>query len=75
VTWSCAPEDGQLSLRWKEIGGPPVKTPTREGFGTHIVGRIVREQSKGDMRFDWKPGGLEAEIVLPIASNSSCLLS
>ena len=50
VTWSCA--DGQLSLRWTETGGPPVKTPRRQGFGTHIVGRIVRQQSKGEMRLD-----------------------
>ena len=72
VAWSCATE-GQLSLRWTERGGPPVKTPTRQGFGTHIVGRIVREQSKGEMRLDWDPAGLECEIVLPITSNSNLI--
>jgi hypothetical protein len=70
VTWSCA-AGGQLSVRWTERGGPPVETPTREGFGTHIVGRIVREQLKGEMRLDWNPAGLECEIVLPITSNSN----
>jgi two-component sensor histidine kinase/PAS domain-containing protein len=71
VTWSGAVEDGQLSLRWTERGGPPVETPTRQGFGTHIVGRMVKEQSKGDMRLDWNPAGLECEVLLPITSNSN----
>jgi two-component sensor histidine kinase len=69
IAWSCG--DGeQLRLRWTERDGPPVNPPTREGFGTHIVGRIVREQSKGDMRLDWNPAGLQCEIVLPIAGKS-----
>jgi two-component sensor histidine kinase len=70
VKWSCG-ADGQIGLRWTERGGPPVKMPTREGFGTHIVGRIVREQSKGEMRLDWNPAGLECEIVLPTTRNSN----
>jgi two-component system CheB/CheR fusion protein len=70
IAWSCG--DGeQLCLRWTERGGPPVNPPTRAGFGMHIVGRIVSEQSKGDMRLDWNPTGLECEIVLPIAGKSN----
>ena len=34
--WSRA-GDGRLVLRWTESGGPPVKTPTRQGFGTVVV--------------------------------------
>jgi two-component sensor histidine kinase len=41
----------------------------RKGFGTNIVGRIIREQSKGEMRIDWKPAGLECEIILPTTSD------
>ena len=69
VAWSRA-TDGPLNLRWTERGGPPVKTPTRRGFGTNIVGRIIRDQSKGEMHLDWNPAGLECGIVLPITSNT-----
>jgi two-component sensor histidine kinase len=48
-----------------------VNPPARKGFGTHIVGRLVREQSKGDMRLDWNPGGLGCEIVLALTSRSN----
>jgi two-component sensor histidine kinase len=70
ITWTCA-TDGQLSLRWTERGGPSlIAPPTRQGFGTNIVERIIREQSKGEMRLDWNAAGLQCEIVLPITSNS-----
>jgi two-component sensor histidine kinase len=36
VKWSHT--DGWLMLLWTETGGPPVKTPTRQGFG----GRVIR---------------------------------
>jgi two-component sensor histidine kinase len=65
VKWSCGAGE-QLSLRWTESGGPPVKTPTHQGFGTRVVGRVVKEQSKGEMRLDWKSTGLECEISLPL---------
>jgi len=69
VTWSCA-TDQQLSLRWTEKDGPRVQVPTRQGFGTQVIGRIIRDQSKGEMRLDWDAAGLRCEIVLPISSNS-----
>ena len=62
VTWWRAP-NGQLMLRWTETGGPPVKKPTRDGFGTHVIERMIRQQLKGEMRFDWLAEGLACKIV------------
>ena len=55
--------DGRLILRWTEIGGPAVQTPTRQGFGGRVIERII-EQLKGKTRFDWRPEGLVCEITL-----------
>jgi PAS domain S-box-containing protein len=63
VTWSQA-ADGQLTLRWTERDGPPAKKPTREGFGTSVIERMIREQLKGEMHLDWRTEGLACEIVL-----------
>jgi len=62
VAWTST-SDGRLVLRWNETGGPPVTTPTREGFGTRVMGKMV-QQSKGDVRFDWRPGGLACEVAM-----------
>jgi PAS domain S-box-containing protein len=63
VTWSRSP-DGRLVLHWTESGGPPAKKPTREGFGTSVIERMIREQLKGEMHLDWRAEGLACEIVL-----------
>jgi PAS domain S-box-containing protein len=58
--------DGHLVLRWTETGGPPVKPPTRRGFGTTVMDRMVRGSLKGEIRLDWRAEGLACEIVLPM---------
>jgi PAS domain S-box-containing protein len=65
VEWSLA-TDGRLVLRWTERGGPPVKWPTRQGFGTQVMERIIRHQQKGEMHYDWRTEGLVCEIILPL---------
>jgi two-component sensor histidine kinase len=56
--------DGLLILHWTESGGPPTKKPTRAGFGTSVIERMIREQLKGEMHFDWRAEGLACEICL-----------
>jgi PAS domain S-box-containing protein len=61
VQWSRA-ENGKLVLRWTETEGPPVKPPTRQGFGTRVIDRAIRAQLNGELRFDWRAEGLVCEI-------------
>jgi two-component sensor histidine kinase len=65
IQWSRA-ADGRLVLRWTETGGPPAKPPTRKGFGTQVIERMIGGQLKGEMRFDWRAEGLACEIALPV---------
>ena len=55
--------DGRLILRWTEMGGPAVQMPTRQGFGSRVIERMIG-QLKGKARFDWRPEGLVCEITL-----------
>jgi two-component sensor histidine kinase len=63
VEWSRV-ADGRLVLRWIEAGGPLVKPPTRQGFGTRVMEGMIRGQLKGQMRFDWHAEGLVCEIAV-----------
>lgn len=57
--------EGQLVLHWAETGGPAVKIPTHQGFGTRIIERMIG-QLKGKARFDWHADGLVCEITLQV---------
>jgi PAS domain S-box-containing protein len=64
VEWSRG-ADGQLVLRWTELGGPPVKPPTRKGFGTDMIEAMIRAHEGSDVRLDWHADGLACKITLP----------
>lgn len=55
-------QDGLIRLRWIESGGPIVRTPSRQGFGTRVIEKMVT-QLKGRTTFDWCPEGFVCEIV------------
>jgi PAS domain S-box-containing protein len=57
--------DGRLLLRWREMDGPAVQTPRRQGFGKRIIEQMIR-QLKGETRFDWRTEGLVCEIALQV---------
>jgi two-component sensor histidine kinase len=65
VRWSLA-ANNHLILNWIEKRGPVVKQPTRQGFGTHVMERMIRDQHKGELRLDWLAEGLACEIILPL---------
>jgi len=51
-----------LNLRWEEIDGPSVSTPSRQGFGTRLItGGLARELG-GDVRLEYPPGGVVCTI-------------
>lgn len=64
VEWSQS-TDKNITLRWREEGGPLVTPPARKGFGTRVLDTMIRGQLKGEMRLDWRPEGLVCEITLP----------
>ena len=67
IVWSAPQQDGQRSLvmTWQEDGGPPVKgAPTRSGFGTSLLDRLIAAQG-GTIQRDWRREGVRVEIDLP----------
>ncbi|MBG7615804.1 PAS domain S-box protein [Brevundimonas sp. BAL450] len=63
VTWTL--EDSQVTLVWREAGGPPVVAPMREGFGSVLKAGVVG-QIKGTISRTWDPAGLVVEVTFPL---------
>jgi light-regulated signal transduction histidine kinase (bacteriophytochrome)/CheY-like chemotaxis protein len=65
---------GGVLVKWVERGGPTVKTPTRRGFGSVIIERVVPFDLQGTAAVAYLPAGLEAEFFIPeryLASTSA----
>jgi PAS domain S-box-containing protein len=56
-----------LEIVWRERGGPPVRPPGHQGFGTRLLTRVVARQHRGQVHLDWQPEGLACRLVLPLA--------
>jgi len=63
LTWSRS-ENGQLVLRWIELGGPSVSAPERRGFGSRLIEGTISALG-GKVLFDWRSEGLLCEIAVP----------
>ncbi|MAS85479.1 MAG: histidine kinase [Erythrobacteraceae bacterium] len=58
-------DNGDLQLGWKEIGGPPVQAPSRQGFGTTIIEKSIPHELQGEAEVNFSLGGLEARFIIP----------
>jgi two-component sensor histidine kinase len=64
VDWRI--EDGRAIVCWREHGGPPVSAPSRRGYGSILLRRLV-EAANGALAMNFETAGLAAEISLPLA--------
>jgi two-component sensor histidine kinase len=62
IDWEM--QNGRTVLvRWREQGGPPVQSPTRNGFGSTLIVQSVRALS-GQLDQQFKPDGLCCSFTL-----------
>ncbi|MGQ7794637.1 chemotaxis protein CheB [Faunimonas sp. B44] len=58
--------DRRLSLKWTEVGGPPVMPPTRKGFGSRMVQRVLAAELGGKVSVAYEPSGVVCTIDAPM---------
>ncbi len=58
-------DEGGFCIGWKEAGGPPVKPPTRRGFGSTIIDRSIPHELGGSADIRYKLDGVEASFCIP----------
>lgn len=59
-------KDRRLSLRWMESGGPPVIPPTRKGFGSRMVQRVLAAELGGKVGVAYETSGVVCTIDAPM---------
>jgi two-component sensor histidine kinase/CheY-like chemotaxis protein len=67
IAWKI--DDGQerLQLTWSEKGGPSVCAPSRQSFGTRLIGSLG-QQLKGQVKLAYDPSGFVYTLGVPMSS-------
>jgi PAS domain S-box-containing protein len=64
VTWSV--NDGEFKFEWQESGGPPVRPPTKRGFGSRLIERALAGYFNGNAVMDYRSQGVVFRLQGPI---------
>ncbi|CAN5253982.1 hypothetical protein BH09PSE2_BH09PSE2_24170 [soil metagenome] len=60
--------EADYRVTWGESGGPAVRAPTHEGFGSNLAKISAEKQLGGAIAYDWRPAGLILTLTTPLAS-------
>ena len=68
ITWRVTPGDPpHLALRWQERDGPAVMPPSRRGFGTRLIQRMLANELSGEVELAFEPTGVVCSVRAPLA--------
>ena len=67
VRWWLGEQDGmrRFYIEWREIGGPSVAPPQREGFGQKVIKRIAAHALEGNVSLDFAATGVIWRLDIP----------
>jgi two-component sensor histidine kinase len=69
VSWTL--DGNRLALRWEESNVPITRQPTRVGFGSQLLRRLLPHQLGAQVEMNFAPDGLKADISIQIALSLS----
>jgi NO-binding membrane sensor protein with MHYT domain/two-component sensor histidine kinase len=69
VQWECrsnGPSHSVLTIQWQEAGGPPVRAPTRRGYGTSVICELIPYELGGTVDINYMADGVHCRIEFPL---------
>ena len=67
IVWKIDEEQQRLYLTWSEKNGPAVHAPSRQSFGTRLIGSLG-QQLKGEVKLAYNATGFVYVLNVPMAS-------
>ena len=68
ISWSIVPGlTDRLELEWVERDGPACTTPSRQGFGSRMIVKLIGGRLRGTAETDYRPDGLHWRLSAPLA--------
>ena len=67
VEWSIFGDAPQrIHVIWREVGGPPITMPERQGFGSRLISTLVSAELGTPVEMRFEPAGLVCEFDGPL---------
>jgi two-component sensor histidine kinase len=68
IAWSLEPAQpaSRLHLCWQERDGPPVRPPSRQGFGSRLIERSLARELNGAVQIEFQPEGIVCTLNAPL---------
>ena len=69
IHWSIegAGKEARFKFQWQERDGPPVITPTRQGFGSVLIEKLAAQDFGAEPKIRFAPEGVSYEIDAPLS--------
>jgi two-component sensor histidine kinase len=67
IAWTVDSDKQRLRLTWSEKGGPPVTQPTRQSFGTRMMGSLGL-QLNGQVLLAYEQSGFTYTLDVPLSA-------
>lgn len=67
ISWTVDNGEQRLRLTWTESGGPAVTQPTRQSFGTRMMGSLGLQLS-GQVKLAYEPAGFVYALDVPLSA-------
>src|ERR1700737_620241 len=67
IAWKIDEGMQRLQLNWSEKGGPSVRAPSRQSFGTRLIGSLG-QQLKGQVQLAYESTGFVYMLDVPLTS-------
>jgi two-component sensor histidine kinase len=75
ITWDVeqSPDEELLVLKWSEVHGPRVVTPSQGGFGMTLIKRGLKQDMSAEVTVDFDPDGVQATLRAPLSDTGPIL--
>jgi PAS domain S-box-containing protein len=58
--------NADLTVEWRETGGPPLTKPSQAGFGTSLIDELISHELGGAVDLVFAPDGVRCRMKLPL---------